>query len=81
MDDESWCYDMREAPRQEGAKYLIWDGVDVVSVEYQSDDWVQISDSGRATSFRPLAWRALPSPPKRFTRAGRARGVEMRQIA
>ena len=66
---------MESAPRIKGARCLIWDGELVHSVQYEPpywyprhienpEQWIQVSESGRATSFDPVMWRPLPEPPK-----------------
>jgi hypothetical protein len=65
------------APKVDGARVIVWDGREVNTVDYSPpsrigingqieipESWVQISHSGRTSSFSPTHWMPLPDPPK-----------------
>jgi hypothetical protein len=76
-DSSNDWWPIEHAIKREGHKVIGWDGREMNTVEYSPpsrggindqieypESWVQISDSGRATSFSPTHFLPLPDPPK-----------------
>lgn len=75
-EDDGWqpIEDMPRELKIYDFKILGWDGYFIHTVEYRPDfyypahiyhkeQWIQISDSGRATLYDITHWRPLPKPP------------------
>ena len=68
---------IKTAPRIKGYRIIGWDGSEVVTLDYVGptkiginnhidieECWVQVSDSGRQSTYEPTHWMPLPNPPK-----------------